>query len=523
MALIDGRSLPDGQVLEADVCIAGAGAAGITLAREFAGAPFRVCLVEGGGFESDAETQDLYRGEVVGRRYFELEGCRLRHFGGSTNHWAGWCRPLDAIDFESREWVPHSGWPLYPTDLDPYYARAHPLCELGPYRYDAPYWTDLGPGSPLPLGPGRIATTMFQFSPRTNFGSRYRDDVTGAPNITTLIHSSVTELLVPGDGAGVNAARVRTLAGNGVQIRAKIFILAMGGIANPQLLLASRSGRPAGLGNQNDLVGRFFMEHPHHYRSGRFLPARREHMALPFYERTDRNGVEAMGVLGLTERVLRRERLLHMNCSFHRTREPPPKARRSLSYLARRLVRGRRPEDLREHVGNVVQGMAGLATRVYRRTRGQPSYDYQLTFRAEQQPNPFSRVRLMEERDPLGMPRPQLEWQLTDEDLRSIRRSQEIIAAEIGRAGIGRIQLAEDDGSHPWANSLLGGCHHMGTTRMAADPKQGVVDPDCRIHGVTNVYVAGSSVFPTGGSANPTLTLVALALRLADHVKERLA
>jgi choline dehydrogenase-like flavoprotein len=521
--VLDGRSLTDGHTVEADVCIVGAGAAGITLAREFVGAPFRVCLVEGGGFEGDAETQALYRGENVGRPYFSLDAARLRYFGGSTNHWAGWCRPLEAADFEMRDWVPHSGWPLGKAELDPYYERAQPVCELGPYRYDAGFWNGAGPGAPLPLGDGRIETIIFQFAPRIGFGHLHGDEITGAPNITTLLHSSLTELISAGDGGTVSAARVRTLAGNEFRVRARIYILALGGIANPQLLLASRSGRPAGLGNPHDLVGRFFMEHPHHNRSARFVPARRRFVTLPFYEASDRNGTPAMGVLAHPESVLRRESLLHMNCSFHRTREAEPPGYRSLHYLAGRLLRGRRPTDLRRHVGNVVRGLDGVASGVYTRARGRQFWDYEISFRYEQQPNRLSRVTITDERDAVGLPRVRLDWRLTDEDLRSIRRSQEIVAAEIGRAGVGRLQLSEEDGTHPWAEQLIGGSHHMGTTRMAASPRQGVVDPDCRVHDVANVYVAGSSVFPTAGSANPTLTIVALAVRLADHVKERLA
>ena len=141
----------------------------------------------------------------------------------------------------------------------------------------------------------------------------------------------------------------------------------------------------------------------------------------------------------------------------------------------------------------------------------------------EQAPNPASRVRLIEQRDALGMPRVQLEWRLSGLDKRSIRRAHELLARELGRAGLGRLQLMLSEDEHRWPPELGGGRHHMGTTRMHRDPARGVVDPDCRVHGVGNLYVAGSSVFPTVGAANPTLTIVALALRLADHLVEQLA
>jgi choline dehydrogenase-like flavoprotein len=416
--------------------------------------------------------------------------------------------------------VPHSGWPLSRAELDPFYRRAHPLCELGPYSYDVAGFS--GPGSALPLAADRVETRIFQFSPRTNFGFLYRDQITRAPNISTLLHSSATELLTTGDGRTVTMARVRTLAGNEFNVRAAIYVLAMGGIANPQLLLASRAARPAGVGNQHDLVGRFFMEHPHHNRSARFLPGRRRYVELPFYEPAERNGTAAMGVLSLPDAVLRRERLLHMNCSFHRTREAAPPGYHSLRHLVTRLARRRRPEDVREHVGKVIRGLNGVASGVFTRARGRQFWEYDISFRYEQEPNPLSRVTISDERDAVGMPRVRLDWRLTDADLRSIRRSEEMLAAEIGRAGVGRLRLPEDDGTHPWAENLIGGSHHMGTTRMATNPREGVVDANCRVHDTANLYVAGSSVFPTVGSANPTLTIVALALRLADHAKERL-
>lgn len=138
--VIDGRSVPSGHVVDTDVCIVGAGAAGITLAKEFINAPFRVCVLESGGFEYDAATQSLYAGDTAGQPYFPLDVCRLRYFGGTTNHWSGFCRPLDDLDFQVRDWVPHSGWPFPKSELIPYYERAQAVCELGPFAYEYADW-----------------------------------------------------------------------------------------------------------------------------------------------------------------------------------------------------------------------------------------------------------------------------------------------------------------------------------------------------------------------------------------------
>jgi choline dehydrogenase-like flavoprotein len=520
--IVDGRSLPAGTVVEADICIAGAGAAGITLARELAGARFRVLLLEAGGFEFDAATQDLYRGETTGQPYFPLNGCRLRFFGGSTNHWAGWCRPLDPEDFEAHPAVPDTGWPISRATLDPFYARAHPLCELGAYNYETESFRRMLDGEPLPLAGTSVETRIFQFSPRTAFGRTYRAAVTEAPNVRVVLHSTATELLPAADGGSVRALQVKTLAGNDFIIRARIYVVALGGLANPQLMLASRSVLPAGVGNQHDHVGRFFMEHPHHNRAAEFVPAAR-FRTVPFYERSAEDVTTAMGVLFLDAGTRRREGLLSLNFSFHRHPHKDAQGYASLKHVVRSLLERDVPDDLGRHVGRVLLGLDEVAGGLKRRVQRRPWYDYRISWRSEQAPNPASRVTLSGERDPLGMPRVRLDWRLSEQDLRTIRRTQEIVAREFGRARVGRVRLPKDDAGHSWSETLVGGSHHMGTTRMSRDPKRGVVDEHCRVHGMGNLYIAGSSVFPTCGSANPTLTIVALALRLADHIREQFA
>jgi len=259
---IDARTLPNGSVLEADLCIVGAGAAGISMALEWIGSPRKVLLLEGGGLEYEPAMQDLYRGEIVGLPYYPLQAARLHYFGGTTGHWAGFCSTLDPIDFEQREWVPHSGWPVRREELDPFYARAQPLLELGPYEYAAGDWqrrdTTL---VPLPLDPRVMWTKMWQFSPPTRFGARYRDAVIGARNVYLYTHANVCELEANESLTRVDGLRVRTLDGKEHRARARYYVLACCSVQNARLLLASNRRAPAGLGNAHDLVGRFFMEH----------------------------------------------------------------------------------------------------------------------------------------------------------------------------------------------------------------------------------------------------------------------
>ena len=521
--LIDARSLSKDHRIETEVCIVGAGAAGVTLAREFIGQPFRICLLESGGLELDRETQSLYQGERTGHPYFPLDMARLRYFGGSTNHWEGWCRPLDEIDFETREYLPYSGWPFDRSHLDPFYGRAQTICQLGPFVYDADAWK-LDASPPLPFIGDRIITTIYQFSPPTRFGKVYRDEIARAGNTTTFLYANVVDMETTETGQTVTRLRVACLDGNKFWVSAKLFILAAGGIENPRLLLLSNKVQSAGLGNQHDLVGRFFMEHPH-LVSGLFLPSHPA-SSTDLYRRphNTEKKVSVLGALTLSAKALRREQLTNFSAILvpPRSWSQVSKGVASFKRLLSEFRRGSVPEDFVKHLKNVIVDLDDVAIASYRQFY---KSEYPLATwlalenRSEQVPNPDSRVTLTAERDRLGKNRVRLDWRLSSSDKRSIRRGHEIIGEELGRAGLGRLRVVVDDNDSVWDSTMVGGFHHMGTTRMHVDPQQGVVDANCRVHSMSNLFIAGSSVFPTSGYANPTLTIVALAVRLADHVK----
>jgi choline dehydrogenase-like flavoprotein len=525
--LRDARELDDASTIECDLCIIGAGAAGITLARSFAGGALKLCLLESGGLEYEPEIQDLYRGQNVGLPYFELDVCRLRFFGGSTNHWAGRCRPLDELDFEARPWVPLSGWPLAKADLEPFYRDAQTLCELGAFDYTPEPW--LGPGQQvLPLDPQKLVSRVWQFSPPTLFGEAYRAELEQAANIEVLLHASVVEIAAGESGAEVQSVAFATLAGTRGTVRARAYVLACGGLENPRLLLVSNRQVKAGLGNQHDMVGRCFMEHPH-MNAARALVT--DPAVLAFYTRGQGgSGAQGPEVVGcLNQSPARQEALQLLNFDGLFTVDNIGDS----GYAALRRIwnsaeRGAWPDDLS---GDLWQALididdtaAGLMGRFGIREYRADNASFLMWCSAEQAPNPDSRVRLGEERDALGLPRIALDWRLSELDKRSLQAGHQAVAEELGRTGLGRLQIDEwlTADLTGWAPALEGGHHHMGTTRMSADPAQGVVDADCCVHGSANLYVAGSSVFPTCGSANPTLTVVALALRLATHLKASL-
>ena len=249
----DARDVPDGTEITADVCIVGAGAAGITIARELASATRRVVVLESGFVEPEPVTQTLYDGESLGIPYFPLgdAGTRTRQYGGSTNRWNGECRPLKAIDFEQRAWIPESGWPFDVASVRPYYDGAQVVCELGPFAY-AVNDDSLD---------GAVEPTIIQYSPPTRFGLAAYDELARAAGTTVLLGANATDLAMNDSGRTVTRVEVATTASARFTVRAGAFVLATGGIENARLLLASDGVVRGGIGNAQDLVGRTFMEH----------------------------------------------------------------------------------------------------------------------------------------------------------------------------------------------------------------------------------------------------------------------
>jgi len=505
---VDGRQVPEGTTLETDLAIIGGGAAGITIAREFAGTGVSVTLIESGGFDFDADTQALYEGEIGGVDY-TLDGSRLRYFGGSTNHWGGWCRPLEKEDFEKRDWVPHSGWPITRADLDPYYQRAAVICQLHSTNFDeADKWPSDNPVEPMPLAGDEVMTRFFIYSPPTRFGEVYRKDIGNAENILCYLHSNVLEIVPTQDANVVDHLRVATLQGNGFTVKPKMVVLATGGIENARMLLLSNSVAKAGLGNQNDLVGRYFMEHPHIPYPAEILIT--DEKLVPAFYRTYTPVEKAImrGCFMFTPQYLERTGRLGTVMTFYPREEvtrhhTPPKGDKD-------PVRLLDPDYL----------------QAIRSTTSEPAKGDALGWRfgigcaCEQAPNPDSRITLSEERDALGLQRTKLTWRLRGADATSLHQNVRALARAWGGWGEGRIRILFPD-REEWTEAEGWGNHHMGSTRMAADPKQGVCDADCRVHDMSNLYIAGSSVYPTTGTVNPTLTLVALAVRMADHLKAR--
>jgi choline dehydrogenase-like flavoprotein len=542
--IIDARSLPSTEPLATDVCIIGSGPAGLTLAREFANQNFQVCILESGGREFEAEIQSLNEGNVIGDPYPTMSSTRRRQLGGTAHAWEGQngyraygfrCLPLDEIDFEQRDWLPYSGWPFAKQDLDPFYARAHQVCQIGSYEYNVAAWEEPG-AFRLPFKSDRVITSISQYASRDPFTTEYPHQLERTPNITTILSATAIELVTDEAHQTVTRVRISSSPDHQLWLSAKIFIVAAGGMENARLLLASNQQQATGIGNYHDLVGRFFMDRP--ILKCPLLPYRHQMLAqTALYDIYRTQDVPIMARVHLSEELMRREHLLNNGAQLFP--RPLPHQREATVALRSALAAGTgqslpdRLKRLKIALGGGDYLIAAAFWAAIRQLpplrRGDWSYlpyekqrfsQFEVFYQIEQAPDPNNRVGLSTERDRLGQPKIELHWRLNPIDIDNATRVQAIWAEEFDKAGLGELQFATTRADWSIENPAMH--HHMGATRMHVDPRQGVVDANCKVHGMANLFIAGSSVFPTSGYANPTLTIVALAIRLADHIKTHL-
>ncbi|RYZ07866.1 MAG: GMC family oxidoreductase [Comamonadaceae bacterium] len=534
--------VPRGGVLHADVCVVGAGPAGITLALALSGKGLSVLLLEAGDQPLDARAQALYAGEVApGRRHPPADTGRARGLGGTSPLWHGRCAPLDPIDFETRAHVPHSGWPISHGGLQPWYAKANTLLEAGRYEYDA---RSALPGTP-PLvaaleGSALQAHGIDRWSCPTDFGRRYGRRLEVAPDVRVLAGAHCTAVRLDADASTVRLLDVATLDGNRFQVAAQAVVLAAGALETARLLLASNDVMPQGVGNRYDVVGRYLQTR----LAGRVATLVLHGDGDPQPVRapdgtpcTPRLGLDALyqRELGLLNAALRLETPLAADPAHG---SAVLSGRFLLQALRREVDRDGAPVSpdlLGSHVLNLFREPAATArwlqgsVRARMAARREPprlppmrTRRYTVAVQAEQQPLASSRVQLADEPDMLGMRRLRVDWRHCQADIESVGRTLEMAAVEFTRTESGRLLVDRDsladnllrDGPPPGL--------HVGTARMGRDPSTSVVDPECRVHGVRNLYVAGGAVFPTCGHADPMLTLVALSLRLGERLVQRL-
>jgi choline dehydrogenase-like flavoprotein len=538
------------ELLRADVCIVGAGATGIAIALELGQAGLDVLLLEAGGIAHNEQTHDAYRGTVTNPALHNpLHEHRERRLGGTTTIWGGRCVPYDPIDFEDRPWLSHARWPITYNEVARFYPRANQLCEAGDFDYSAES-TFHGDQRPMITGfHGQSFTTdtMERFSCPTDFGSRWRAKLVAMPNVRVLLNASLFDIALDPTGETVTSLELRKPNGQPLQVIANEVVLAAGGLETTRLLLASRTIHRDGIGNEHGNLGRFYMAHIAG-TVGAFQPSGGPDAVDNAYQIAD-DGTYCRRRLALRPEAQRSHQVGGFIARLHHTRIADPShgsgvlsALRLGSAAVPQRFRNRLVDDetsaghLARHAGNVLRDLPAIASFAKRMilsrrfaARKFPSVvvrpksnRYSLDFHAEQEPNFHSQVRLSAtERDTFGMPRLEVDWHYSPKDMDTISTALALFAKDAAASNSGRFDYDVAQVETEMTRYGAYGGHHLGTTRMGSDPKTSVVDADCRIHGVNNLYVAGGSVFATSSQANPTLTAVALALRVAEHLRRK--
>ena len=529
--LIDACQCDSITTIQADVCIIGAGIAGLALASEFLQTKHQVVVLESGNEHITRKSQSWFEGELRGAPAHPLTQSRVRTYGGSGTRWGGQCIPMQAIDFEERRAIADSGWPVTRTQIDPYYRRAQEFFGLVRPHDDVTQW-QLQQGESLqPAANEVLCADVIRFARPLDVGQSLRSSVSKSLNVNVYMNAPVTNLELAADSKRLAAAQVKLLNHAVIKFQASVFILACGGVENSRLLLASNTQHVDGLGNEYDNVGRYFMDHPY-LTPGYWQPSSAvDKTPLSLIENfsalaTGDRGAHA--VYTLSETIRRSESLLGCGGYFIQMEDYQTTPRyfsrgsQALVALTDKLKRQRLPDnDTPRLLGDLLRdsrsALSTLQGRLHALRKKQPRYALRL--QVEASPLRHSRITLTNKKDAAGVPEPCVNWQMHKDDWRSVDRFRQVFAQAIKGQGVGRLVDDFSVTDKGWPSSMQGGKHHLGGTRMHNDKRLGVVDKHLRVHSLQNCYVTGSSVFPTGSWVNPTLTLTALTIRLADHLK----
>lgn len=523
--LVDASELVDGAAINADICIVGAGLAGIALATRLERTGMRIALLESGPVGTSPEADDLSVGEATEHPYFDFVEAAPRRLGGAGETWGAWCRPLDPLDLEARSW-PDSGWPIELGEMQDYFAEAGDFLRLSDCGFSGEAWAE---GLPPLYRHIQEATGLeigvWQESPLAPISETYADLLAASENISVYLGATALDLQLDGDGTTVTGIKAGTANGKRFAVSARHFVLAGGALGTVRLLLSSTDRCKPGVGNERGLVGRYFAEHPHivggriplqhRSRRPRFAAIDRGVLGTLARVEMERPGAGIRAGIHLSEDVRRREDLPNVIAHLRPPSVEPPRC--ALVFF--REVRHRNLKKAIKAFPGLLRHIPEVVTVVYRRLLKRPA-ELELYVQVETTPNPDSRIVLSDEKDAFGTPRAEMMWRISDFDKQQLRRTLELIGAELEAMGLGTLRL-EPWVTHAgefWSSEPFGGLHLMGTTRMSDSPERGVVDANCRVHGVANLWVAGSSIFPTYGAANPGMTIVATALRTADRI-----
>ena len=462
-----------------DTCVVGSGPAGITLALKLAASGDKVLLLEAGELSYSEQSQELYDCESVGHDAWP-KYTRLRYFGGTSNHWSGRCRPFETADFQKRTINGLPGWPIRYSELKPYLSEAMKILDLDPQEGFTPI-------NKKPTLKDHFYPDAFAQSPPTRFNSKYIAQITASEKIDCFINATAVDLKLNSSHQTVSHIEVANYNGATVSVKAGRFILCLGGIETPRFMLNCNRQVKTGIGNGSDMIGRCFMEHLN-VPIGSFLYREPENFSkLQFFTDDEFCQKSRIGRSNITMSIVSSVK------SYGRTK--------AIKTFFKNLACQMKIEEKVQFISDFkCPGMGNISTLV------------------EQAPNLDSRVRLGNGTDSLGLRKAQLDWQISSYDQNTIRQAAVTMAKQFSTAGLGQIKLADFILDPELAIKFGHHAHHMGTTRMSDDPHYGVVDQNSKVHGLDNLYIAGSSVFSTGGACNPTMPIIQLCLRLADHL-----
>ena len=498
----------------ADICIVGAGAAGIVLAVELACRNKSVLLLEGGGPEIEEPSQEPYASELTGLPHRGIHTGRFRAKGGTTTRWGGQILELDPLDFAVRPGIEASGWPFAKTELTRHYERALELEGLARVtRQDEAVWHEIG------LAPPQFADLEPYFSrwcPEPNFASLHRQTLEEHPGITLWLHANAVEPILEGDA--IRGLRCRTLTGAETIFRANQFVFCMGSIESSRFFLQPRSsGLPW---NRSGLLGKHFQDHID------CNVALVEPIAAKPFHRAFDNLFSRSFKYHPKRRLAPSVQTAHGTLNVAATMTFVSDADEALARLkttAKNLLRGRINQVGASDLTFATRNLPLLARQVTRyslrhRAYNPPDARILLRVHCEQEPTSRSSITLSDARDSLGLLRTRLDWQISERELATIR--QYVLIAKQSLAGIARIHPDEDlmSGNPNFLARCDDSNHHMGGMRMSTSADTGIVDPNLRLYGLTNTYICSGAVFPTSGFSNPTHTLLALAVRLSEHL-----
>lgn len=527
--IVDANTLKNAEFFKADICILGGGVAGIVLANELLNSNKSIILLESGHEHYETPTQELYKAESVPQLFPNPMVSRLRFLGGSSNHWENSTERFDPIDFEKREWVSDSGWPIRYEELDQYYSDAEEYCGVGREGYSFDFWKNKLNSTDV-FSKSKLFDSVVSKAPflPTRFFAEYGESLVGSKSIRIIKNANVVDLEYDRETQAVKTVKFRTFQDLSHKVNASVFIMCMGGIENARMLLHFNEKHDDQLGNQFNNVGRYFMEHPT-IRAAHLLPFHDDTLD-PIYLGTmvDSLNVRVRGRASLSGSAQYKHQTNNLRMYFVKQSKIALSDGISSSHLiSDSLSDAELSDDFGKHLMNIIKDIDHIAESFIKKELDVSLFDnayefggYQIISMIEQTPDRENRIKLGSERDALGLKKVKIDFRVSESDKQAAWKTLELLSQDQAIQSIGRIRLLKERESRIWGSQLGFGQHHMGTTRMANNAENGVVDSSLKVFGTKNLYVSGSSVFPTGGHVPPTLTIVAMSIRLARELRD---